>query len=352
MPEGRFNEEILRLFGDGAGVAAHDAGDAFRTIAVADDAEIRIEVNGLAVEKRHLFAFAGPADRNLPAFELVHVEEMGRTAELEHDVVRNVDEGGDMALTGAFETIAHPLRRFGLGVEAADHAAGEAAAEIGRFNADRQPAFARRRHLVHGGQRERSTGHGMKVAGHARHGERIAAVRRELHFDAGIVKLRVLADRHTDRRVGRQNPDAAVIFARAEFAGRAEHAHRDHAAELGLLDLEAAREFGADQRARHLDAGLHVGRAADDLEDFARSGVDFADVQMIGVFMIAAGEHFGNHDARESRRDRGHFLNFETRHGERFGKIVGIELRIDVLTQPLFCKQHVSYSLLGSSRIS
>ena len=237
-----------------------------------------------------------------------------------------------MAHAGALEAVAHPLRRLGGGIEVADHAAREAAAEVGGFDHDGLDAFARGGHRIHGGHDERSAGHGMEIAGDSRNGERVAAVRRELDLDLGVVEPGVLADVRADRRVFRKNPDAVVLFADAEFAGGAEHAHGHDAAQLGLLDLEVARQDGADRGAGDLDAGAHVRGAADDLERFARAGIHFADVQMVGVLMIAAGEDLGDDYAREGGSHARDLLDFKAGHRERFGKLFGAELRIAILT--------------------
>ena len=69
-----------------------------------------------------------------------------------------------------------------------------------------------------------------------------------------------------------EDEQASVIVGELELPRRAEHAAALDAANLADLDLEGGtalfhrRQLGTDEGAGHLDAGPHVGRAADDLE--------------------------------------------------------------------------------------
>ena len=91
--EGAFNEEIRRRIGDRRAIAAHDARKSFGAIPVANEDKGGIQVDRGAVQKRNLLARTSRAHRDLAALELVEVVEVRRPAELDHDVVRNVDQG-------------------------------------------------------------------------------------------------------------------------------------------------------------------------------------------------------------------------------------------------------------------
>ena len=78
-----------------------------------------------------------PQRTSIGAAQLVEVVDVQRPAELEHHVVGDVDQRRDRALAGALEALAHPFRRRRRGVDAADHAAGEAPAAFGRGDAHR-----------------------------------------------------------------------------------------------------------------------------------------------------------------------------------------------------------------------
>ena len=269
---------------------------------------------------------------------------MRGTAELKHHVIGDVDQRGNAALTGTFQTILHPLRRRSLGVEPLDHSAGKATAQIRSFDMHGFDAFARRRHGVELGHVERGTGNGMYVARNTDDRQSVAAVGRELDFKALVVKLGVFSDIHADGGVCRQNPQALVVFVDAEFTSRAQHAETFDAAHLGLLDLEVAGQHGADRGAGHLDTGFNVRSAANNLQKLGSAHIHLANMQVIGIFMINAVDNFGNHHAFKSGRNRRAIFNFKTGHSHGFGQFVARQVGIDDTAQPFFGKQHFSNS--------
>ena len=110
-------------------IAAHDAGDGFNAVVVADHSEIRIDIDGLTVEQFALLAFFTPANSQRTV-KLIEVKNMSRTAELEHDVIGNVHQRRNRTLSRTFQAVLHPLRRRSLRIYAADHTAGEPSAKI------------------------------------------------------------------------------------------------------------------------------------------------------------------------------------------------------------------------------
>ena len=96
--------------------------------------------------------------------------------------------------------------------------------------------------------------------------------------------------------------DAVVLVAERELARRAEHAVGDRAANLALLNLEAAGQHRARQRERIQLSRGDVGRAAHDVEQRAGARVDLRDVQMVGVRMRRFLDDARDDDRREIRR--------------------------------------------------
>jgi hypothetical protein len=97
-----------------------------------------------------------------------------------------------------------------------------------------------------------------------------------------------------------------------------------------------------DQRARHLDAGAHVGRAADDRQRFTAADIDLAQAQAIGIGMVRDREHAGDDDAAKRRRDRPQRFDLEAGHGEPFGELGGRDRRIAEFAQPGFGELHAA----------
>jgi hypothetical protein len=91
----------------------------------------------------------------------------------------------------------------------------------------------------------------------------IAAVRRGVHLEHGIVEIERLAHIDVERERGGELHDPVMLLAEAKLARRAQHALRFHAADLRGLDGEAAGELGAHAGDGHFQPRAHVRRTAD-----------------------------------------------------------------------------------------
>ncbi|MNO98386.1 hypothetical protein D3C76_901310 [compost metagenome] len=183
---------------------------------------------------------------------------------------------------------------------------------------------------------------GVKRADFARQAaerQAIATVRRQAELDGDIVQLQVSANVLPHRSVRSEFHQAGVVVADLQLFRRAEHAVGFDAAQLGLLDLEVARQFGADHGKRNLQARAHVGRAAHDLEGFA-AVADLADTQLVGIGVLLGGKHFTHDDAAEYARGRNHGIDLEAGHGQTSHQLVTGNLRIYPAPQPLFTEFH------------
>jgi hypothetical protein len=96
-----------------------------------------VDLDGVAVEQLERFALLAPAHIQAAA-DLVQIEDMAGTAQLEHHIVGDVHQRADRALAAARQTVHHPLGRLHLRVDVAHDTAREAAAQIGRLDLDRQ----------------------------------------------------------------------------------------------------------------------------------------------------------------------------------------------------------------------
>ncbi len=85
-----------------------------------------------------------------------------------------------------------------------------------------------------------------------------------------------------------------------------------------------------------MPTGGRVGRTANDLQQFALTGIDLADPQLVGVRML-----FGLDDLRDDNLgkhggDTALLFHFQPRHGEQMPQRVRIEGRTDETAQPEF----------------
>ena len=179
-------------------------------------------------------------------------------------------------------------------------------------------------------------------AGDAGQRQAIGTIRRQLELEQIVVEIEILADRLTDRRIGRQHQQAGRVFGNAEFLGRTEHAGGLDAAHLGDLDREVAGQSGAGQGARHAQADGDIRRTADDGRRLAATGIDLADIQTVGIRMLDDFQHLGDDDVVELGRDRLQSFDFEAGHGQQMGQFLARQPGVDEGAQPGFGEFHAN----------
>ena len=277
--------------------------------------------------------------------DLVQIEDVAGTAQLEHHVVGDVHQGRNRALAATRQTVHHPLGRLHPGVDIAHDTARKTAAQIGRLDLHRQLVLQR-----HGGGREgqgfeRRAGQGRQLARHAIHAQAVRQVGCQLQREQRVIQVQVLAHVLAQGRIGGELQQAAGVVVDAQLLGRAQHAKALHTAQLADLDLEglavfAGWQLGAHGGARHTDAHARIGRAANDVQQLGAAHVDLADAQAVGVGVLHGFLDFTDHDAGEGRRHGVEFFHFQTSHGQGVGQLLGRQCRVAVFAQPGFRKLH------------
>ena len=104
-------QDLGRLLGDLALLAAHDRRERDRALGVGDDEVGLVQPPQRAVERPQLLAGAGAPDDDPPSGELRPVEGVQRAPVHVHHVVRHVDDVRDRARVREVEPRAEPLRR-------------------------------------------------------------------------------------------------------------------------------------------------------------------------------------------------------------------------------------------------
>ena len=99
------------MIGDHRILAAHDAGDADRTVRVIDHEDVAVEFSLLSVKGREDLAILSASYDDLSAVNRVIVIGMHRLAVLHHDKVRDVDQVVDGADAEVGQTALHPAGR-------------------------------------------------------------------------------------------------------------------------------------------------------------------------------------------------------------------------------------------------
>ena len=190
---------------------------------------------------------------------------------------------------------------------------------------------------------------GHEVAGRANMRCGIAAVGGEADFNRIV-----LFHREIERGwlahfvVVGQYHDALVRGAELQLVFGANHAFAHLAAYLALLDGDmfvANPKFGVDGGHKHLLAGSHVGRAANDVQRFLAAHIHGGDVQMVGVGVVDAGEHLAHDHAFQGTFHRLKTLevfHFKARRSQQFADLLRRIIAIDVLFQPVIRNLHFS----------
>ena len=184
---------------DFGGRAAHHPGDALGAIAIGDHQHVGLHLPFDAVERRAALARPGAPRRERRPGEAVQVVGMHRLAELEVDVVRDVDDVADRTDAGRLQARRHP------GGRAAHPDVGDGGREprtqLRVVDRDRDP-IRRAEALRHGercepgvGRRQRQVVRRRHLAREAEDAERVGAVGGDLEVDH-----RVAAVQRLDRR--------------------------------------------------------------------------------------------------------------------------------------------------------
>ena len=264
---------------------------------------------------------------------------MQRLAALDHDVVRHVDDRLNRPEPGAPQSLAHPQWCPRVGLEPAQHAARESRTARARTERNRK-GFADR-----GGDGRRIAVREVHVAPSGEltcdtdHAEAVAAVRRDVDLEHGVVEAQVLGERSTFGRVGIEKQQAVDVVDQLELLGRAQHAVRLHAAQLSSADALAVRQLGADAGERRFDAGRHIRRAAHDLM-LAGAVIDEANGQAIRVRMAVDAHNLGHDDPCVGHRERLDRIDFEPRGREIRRDALGVSAKLEPVAQPIDVDPH------------
>ena len=225
--ERRLEEEVARRGLGLGGLPAHDAAQADRAGVVGDAQHRGVDAHFLAVQQQAFLAVPAPAHVD-GAAQLVQVVDVQRPAELEHDVVGDVDQRRDAALARALEAPAHPLRRRRRGVHVADHAPGEPAAALRIRDPDGVPGFVPRLDPLYRELLQPDPGKGRHLSCDAQHRQAVPAVRREREGEHVLVER----ERPVDVGAGLRIPEleqSRVILGEPELSCGAQHAVAFHA---------------------------------------------------------------------------------------------------------------------------
>ena len=263
VEDGAFDEALGRALVAAGRLAADDAAQRLRAAFVGDDAVVRRQRVGLAVQCQQALAVPRHAHGQRAALHLRHVKHVQRPAEAVGEQVGHVHQRADRALADGGKPVLQPLRGRPV-LHAPDSAAQHVGAGARVLDAPGQRAGIGGRDARRHQRLQPAQPGGGQVARHAMHAQRVATVRRDADLDDWVVHAGPGDVAGAHRRIGGQVDDAGVVLAQAEFAGGAHHALGLHAADLAHLQHGAGGGDGIARHGEHADeAGARIRRAAD-----------------------------------------------------------------------------------------
>ena len=356
VPGRHLEQDPGRLVGDLGDLATHDPGDPGGSLAIADQDGLGVEGALDTVECRHPLAAAGGPDDQLGAPDAIEVEGVQRLRGHQHHVVGDVDDIGDRTQPGGDETRTQPGRRR-ADRHFAERACRKARAEVGHLHSYRGEILdtgAARRLGVGLPRRigQRRAGDRVDLAGDAVDAHAVDPVGIEVELEHGLRNRQHAVQRsagNKSRRLLRfasggggvrsrtgfaQDQDPLILFAKAQFGLGQDHAVRLDPAQLRRPELLPVGHPRARQRDRDRLAGGDVGCPADD-RTHAVAGLDLADTQAVGVWMLLGGDDVADHEPL-GRRDPEPTdpLDLHRAHRKQLGDLVRLEPGVAVLDQP------------------
>ena len=334
---GALKQQLGRGALDLAVQSAHDTCQCDRLGAVADDEVVGRQGEFLLIERCDLLAVLSAADEDLAAIQRVHVKGMHRLADLQHDIVGDIDYIVDAAQAAQGQLTAHPARGLAR-CDVAHIVADVARAEILRLNADGEARLGVSADgVVGGGHFERLFQHSCNLAGNAQHALAVGAVGSDGDVKDIIVESHNLLNRRAGNGVLRQVEQTVdlragvKIIVQPQLLAAAEHTVGLNAHQGLGLDGDAAGQRGAVQCGSGVHTGIDIGCAGRDLDVAAIvTAVHLADVQMRSLLRDAL-RHNTDNDLGDLTAEVDQLLNLKAAAEELVLQLLRGDINVNIL---------------------
>ena len=253
LEHGALQQDARGLLADLAGLSAHHPGQGDWLLAIRDHQIFRRQLPLLAVEGRERLALPRAAHDDVAAGEFLEIEPVQRMPQLEQCEVGRVHDVADRAHAAGAQPLLDPERR-GTDVHTLDHSRDVARTTLRVLDVHARGQLALPGRL-RGWNAHRNTRDRRQLSRDADVGERIRAVRGDVHLQDGVRESEELVDRSPHPRIPRQDHQSGMVLREPQLALREEHSVALDAAQPGPLDLCPVGQPGA--RPGH---GDHVAR--------------------------------------------------------------------------------------------
>ena len=196
-------EEVTGLRTDTAALSAHDACHGKGFLVIRDDQSVWCQRTLLTIEQRDALIGLG-LSYPYAALQRVEIKGMQRLAELEHHVIGDIYHRIDRPNASTAQPLDHVKWCRSGNINIANDATQITRAISRRCDLNGQRLISRRGHSGYDGRTQSRLGDDCQVASHARDTETVSTVGCQTNFNQSIVKIEVVLNRRTNRRIRRQ----------------------------------------------------------------------------------------------------------------------------------------------------
>ena len=337
------DDDVRRGVGDLGTSSAHDPGDADGAVRVGDEERVGRQLAIDVIERLEPLPLAGESDDDLAPADRGGVERVDGLAELEHDVVADVDDVADRALAGREEAHLDLVRRR-PDADARDMPADEPRAQVRVLDGDGQALRDRVAGLLGVGLREAHGGAGDRrdLAGDADEAQDVAPIGLDVDVEDGVAVQ--VDEGQAERRIRGQDEDAVAVAGQAQFVARTEHAVGHHAHLLGPLDAPIAWQDGAGQGHGDALAGGDVRRATHDLQRLTAPDGHPGERQAVRARVAFHAQQLADDDVLPVRAPCLDVRDVHAQQGQALGQRLRRVLDVDVVAEPRQRDSHANCS--------
>ena len=173
------------------------------------------------------------------------------------------------------------------------------------------------------------------LAGKAQNRQAIAPI----GGDADFADLKVEGERINKPRAWfcafRQHHDAAVVFGKLKLRFGADHAQGQSPAQLGFFNGQPAGQGRAHRGHGHFLPGRHIGRAANDIQNFRPAHIHTANFKLVRVRVLLATKRMADDQPGKMRKRPFNALKLKPLHGQPVAEFLNIALKRHKFPQPV-----------------
>ncbi len=249
--------------------------------------------------------------------------------------VGDIDQHGNRAQADCLQPLLQPFGRRAV-LDATDQTTGKGRAAClclrSDGDADRVVELAGNR--LAGQWLQGADALGCQITGNAVDAGTVATVRGQADLEHRIIQTGIFHIRGTDRCILWQVDDAVMLVRQLQLTLGAHHAVALDTANFGGFQGQVdAGHMGAARREHALETGAGIGCATDHLNDFI-AGIDAADLQLVGIGVLAGILDLGDTETTQLVRRVINAVDLKTERGQGHRQFLDRGRGVEIFTEP------------------